>query len=95
MSTPAVTLSHDTNASLGGINLKWSYAGLSTIRELSLVYFENTSEADIVSVDIASGVMKYNLPSGFVSGQTYTFQLQVVDVASVMDQGFSTTKQQS
>lgn len=80
----SLTLSQDLNSSVAGINLQRVYAGLSTIKELSLVYFKNTDDADIVSMDIASGCMKVNLPSGFDSGQSYSFQLQVLDISGHM-----------
>ena len=85
MSVPSATLSQDLASSLSGVNLKWTLAGLATIKELSLIYFKNSSDADIVSMDIASGLVKTNLtPSKFVSGQAYSFQLQVVDVSDNM-----------
>jgi len=84
MSTPSVNLTQDTQTSLGGINLKWAYTALSTIKEVSLIYFQNVSDADIVSVDIASGLTRYNIPNGFVSGQSYSYQLQVVDISGTM-----------
>lgn len=85
MSLPSVTLTQDTASSLGGVNLKWALVGLATIKELSLIYFKNSSDADIVSMDIASGLVKANIhPSNFVSGQSYSFQLQVVDVSDNM-----------
>jgi hypothetical protein len=64
----SVTLQQDTSSLLPGINLKWSYTGLGAIKEVSLIYYKNTSDADIVAIDIASGLVKYNLPSGFDSG---------------------------
>jgi hypothetical protein len=74
MSTPSATLSQDLASSLGGVNLKWVLAGLATIKELSLIYFKNSSDADTASMDIASGLVKTNLsPSHFVSGQAYSF----------------------
>jgi hypothetical protein len=85
MSTPTVTLSQDLASSLSGVNLKWALVGLAAIKELSLIYFKDSSDADIVSMDIASGLVKNNLSlSNFVSGQAYSFQLQVVDVNDVM-----------
>jgi hypothetical protein len=86
MSTPpSATLTQDLASSLSGVNLKWALAGLATIKELSLIYFKNSSDADIVSMDIASGLVKSNLsPSNFVSGQAYSFQLQVVDTNDIM-----------
>jgi hypothetical protein len=52
MSTPSTTLSQDLTSSLGGVNLKWALAGLATIKELSLIFFKNSSDADIVSMII-------------------------------------------
>jgi hypothetical protein len=80
----SVTLSQDNASVLPGINLKWVYASLGAIKEISLIFFKNVGDADIASVDIPSGVLRYNLPSGFQSGQAYSFQLQVVDVNDVM-----------
>ena len=47
-----------------------------------MIYFKNTSDADISSVDVASGLTRFNMASGFVSGQAYTYQLQVVDISN-------------
>ncbi|RYG95259.1 fibronectin type III domain-containing protein, partial [archaeon] len=74
----------DLNSSLSGINLKWTYTGLSTIKEIALIYYKNASDADIASVEIASGLTKYNLSQGLDSGATYTFQLQVTDVLNAV-----------
>lgn len=35
-------------------------------------------------VDVASGLLRYNLASGFVPGQSYSFQLQIVDISNNM-----------
>jgi hypothetical protein len=83
-SPPSVTLVQDNAASVAGINLKWSYVSLAAIKEVSLVYFKNVSDSDIVSKEIASGVLKYNINSEFDSGQAYSFQLQIVDINGVM-----------
>lgn len=79
----SVLLSQET-ISLPGLNLKWAYTGLamSAVKEISLIYFQNTSDADIKSIDIASGVLRTNLASGLVSGQSYTFQLQIADTSN-------------
>lgn len=83
MST-SVSLSQDTATSLPGVNLKWVYTGVtsSAVKEISLIYFANTSDADISSMDIASGVVRTNLSSGLVSGLSYTFQLQIADISN-------------
>ena len=78
----SVLLSQDLVTSLPGVNLKWAYTGISTVKEISLIYFKNTSDADISSVDIASGLTRYNMGTGLVSGADYTYQLQVVDVSN-------------
>ena len=78
----SVLLSQDFATSLPGVNLKWAYANLGVIKEISLIYFDTTSDAAIISVDIASGMVRYNMASGFQSGQVYTYQLQVVDVSN-------------
>jgi NAD(P)H-hydrate repair Nnr-like enzyme with NAD(P)H-hydrate epimerase domain len=57
----SVVLSQETT-SLPGVNLKWAYTGLSTIKEITLIYFKNTSDADIVSVDVPSGVIVSTSP---------------------------------
>jgi hypothetical protein len=82
----SVLLSQETT-SLTGVNLKWVYTGLASsastaVKEISLIYYQNTSDADIKSIDVPSGVLRTNLASGLVSGQSYTFQLQVGDVAN-------------
>jgi hypothetical protein len=87
--TPSVTLVQDTANSLDGINLKWSYVAVGAVQEISLIYFKNASDADIICKDIASGCLKCNLNSGFESGQTYSFQLQVTDVTGLT--AYSTT----
>lgn len=81
---PSVVLSQDLASSLAGINLKWVNVGLSSIKEVTLVYFQNVANADIVCKDIASGLLKCNMPTGFISGQLYSFQLQIVDIANTM-----------
>ena len=85
MSSPTVTLTNDTASNLAGVNLKWVSANLAAIKEISLVYFKSASNSQMHSVDIPSGVVKYNLTSDrFDSGANYMFQLQVMDVNNVM-----------
>lgn len=59
MSTPTVTLTQDSNSSLSGVNLKWTYSNVGPVKEIALIYFKNVSSADIASVEIASGLTKY------------------------------------
>ncbi|RZK27134.1 MAG: fibronectin type III domain-containing protein [Flavobacterium sp.] len=80
-----VTLSQDIASSSPGINLKWVYSNLTTIKEISLIYFKNGAGAVIAYADVPSGLLKYNLsPSAFQSGQSYSFQLQVTDINGVV-----------
>ena len=62
------------------INLKWVNTNLAAIREATLVYFKNTPGGQIHSVDVMSSALKYNLKTGFDSGASYQFQLQLTDV---------------
>ena len=83
--TPTVTLTNDSASNLSGVNLKWVSANLAAIKEISLVYFKSASNSQMHSVDVPSGLVKYNLTSDrFDSGATYMFQLQVMDVNNVM-----------
>ena len=77
---PSTTLTHDTNSSLSGVNLKWTHDALATIREITLVYFKNATGATIQSLDIAPSHLKANIKTGFDSGSSYQFQIQVVDI---------------
>lgn len=83
MSSPAIVLSQDLSANLAGINLKWTISGLAAIKESSVVYFKNTQVITVLSQEIASGLLKCNINSGFDSGLPYSFQLQVTDINGV------------
>lgn len=77
MSSPTVVLSQDLETSVDGVNLKWSlsnFAGLE--KEVTLIYYKNSSDADILSVDVAP-TRKINL--NLESGMSYSFQVQVTD----------------
>jgi hypothetical protein len=82
----SVTLSQDTASSLTGINLKWVYSvGMGTVKEISLIYFQNGPDSDILGSEIASGLLKTNLSASlFSSGMLYSFQLQVMDTSGVI-----------
>eukprot|EP00981_Chlorochromonas_danica_P008337 scaffold2126_cov245-Ochromonas_danica.AAC.1 len=57
---------------------------MGVIKEVSLFYYQNIPSADVKFVNVPSGFIKYNLKDDlFVSGQPYSFKLQVVDVAGV------------
>jgi hypothetical protein len=78
----SITLSQDTLTSVPGVNLKWAYVAMGTVSEICLIYFENASDANIVSLDIASGATKANIPLGALqSGSAYSFQVQVTDIS--------------
>jgi hypothetical protein len=80
----SVTLSQELNTAVSGVNLKWVNANLGTVKEITLVYFKDASDAVIKSKEIGSGCTKYNLPpSEYVAGVSYKFQLQVTDVSGV------------
>lgn len=78
----SVLLTQDSTSSSAGVNLKWSYTAMSVIKEISLIYFKNVSDADIQSKDIPSGLLRCNLDAGFDSGQSYSYQLQCVDTSN-------------
>ena len=80
----SVTLSHDNQNNSPGVNLKWVTAGLGAVREITLIYFKNTNDAEIQSVDINPSATKHGLKSGFDSGASYQFQLQVSDVGGLV-----------
>ena len=77
---PSTTLSHDTQSNLSGVNLKWVNDTLGAIREITLIYFKNTPNSAINSLDVAPSYLKTNLKTGFDSGASYQFQLQVTDI---------------
>ena len=77
---PSCTLSHDTQNNQSGVNVKWSYVDMAAIREITLVYFKNTPGSTIASVDLAASAVKTNMKTGFDSGASYQFQLQVTDI---------------
>ena len=80
---PSTTLTHDTANNLSGVNLKWTHTDLASIREITLVYFKNTPNSQINSIDIIPSYLKTNLKTGFDSGASYQFQLQVTDINGV------------
>ncbi len=80
---PSTTLTHDTTNNLSGVNLKWVHTDLASIREITLVYFKNTPNSQINSLDVAPSYLKSNLKTGFDSGASYQFQLQVTDINAV------------
>jgi hypothetical protein len=80
---PSTNLTHDSLNSQSGVNLKWTNTDLGAVREVTLVYFKNTPDSTIYSVDVAPSALKLNLKTGFDSGASYQFQLQVTDVNAV------------
>ena len=74
----SITLSNDLLSVLDGVNLKWVIANFGNVKELTLVYFKNTSDSDLVAVEIASASLKYNLKT-LESGINYSFQIQATD----------------
>lgn len=78
----SVILSNDTQTSLDGINLQWQISGLQPLQEITLIYFQNVADADIQMLELSTSETKQNLLS-LVSGSSYSFQLQVMDVSAV------------
>ncbi len=83
MSTPTVILSQDQN-SLNGLNFKYSTTNLAQVVEVTLVYFKNTSDANIQTIDLTTGTMNFNIDMGLDSGSSYSFQLQIRDINNLI-----------
>ncbi|RZK26954.1 MAG: fibronectin type III domain-containing protein [Flavobacterium sp.] len=78
---PSIELLQNKDSSSPGINLKWIYTSLQEIKEISLIYYQNSADTHIQYISIPSTCLKFNLSSsGFVSGQSYSFMLQIVDI---------------
>lgn len=78
----SIVLSQDLTNATPGLNLKWVVSNMGTIKELSMVYYQNTSNADILFKDIAPSYTKTNF-NNLESGISYSFQLQCVDINEV------------
>lgn len=57
----STVLSHDSGNALPGINLRWVNTGLGVIKEVTLIYFKNSNDAQILSVDVNPANLKYGL----------------------------------
>jgi hypothetical protein len=81
----SVTLSQDLTSAINALNLKWvvSNTDLQSLKEITLIYFRNTSDADIVSLEVEPSENKLSL-EGLVSGASYTFQLQVTSLTNAL-----------
>lgn len=81
----SVTLSQDLTSAINALNLKWvvSNTDLQSLKEITLIYFRNTSDADIVSLEVEPSDSKLSLED-LVSGASYTFQLQVTSLTNVL-----------
>jgi len=79
----STVLSHDSQNNSPGVNLKWVHNNLGVIREITLIYFKNANDSQLQSVDVTPSDLKYGLKTGFDSGASYQFQLQVTDVANL------------
>lgn len=77
----SVVLSQDLNSGVDGLNLKWAVSNMQALKEITMVYYKNSADADIQSLDIDPSNVRLNL--NLESGASYSFQLQVVDTDDV------------
>jgi len=73
----SVVLSQNTNTALDGLNLHWVVSNMNNVKEVTLIYYKNTGNSDILSMDLSPSTTDLNL--SLESGQSYSFQLQVYD----------------
>lgn len=76
--TASIVLSQNANSGLDGVNLVWQVSGMATLTEVSLVYFANTADSIIRSMDLSPANAQLNL--NLDSGVSYSFQLQITDI---------------
>ena len=74
----SILLSQNLNNGLDGLNLKWAFTNISDVDELTLIYFKNSVDADIFSLDVSTDTTTLNL--NLESGLSYSFQLQCDDM---------------
>ena len=75
----SITLIHDVNNNLPGSNLKWTVANMAAMQEITLVYYKNTADANIISIDVSPNLLKQNIQN-LESGISYSFQIQGTDI---------------
>jgi hypothetical protein len=75
--TASIVLSQNANSGLDGVNLVWQISGMATFKEVSLIYFANTADSVIRSLDVSPANAQLNL--NLDSGVSYSFQLQITD----------------
>jgi len=77
----SVVLSRNSNSTLDGLNLKWSVSNAGTLKEITLVYFKNTADSDVQSLDVDPASTALNL--SLEQGASYSLQLQVTNTSDV------------
>jgi hypothetical protein len=75
----SILLSQNVTSGLDGVNLKWQVTNMAPLKELSLVYYSNTSDSDLKCLDVSPANTQLNLH--LQSGINYSFQLQVSDTS--------------
>lgn len=73
----SIVLSQNANSGLDGVNLVWQISGMATLKEVSLIYYANTADSIIRSLDVSPANAELNL--NLDSGVSYSFQLQITD----------------
>jgi hypothetical protein len=75
----SILLSQNVTSGLDGVNLQWQVSNMATLKELSLIYYSNTSDSNLKSLDVSPVNTQLNL--NLESGISYSFQLQVSDTS--------------
>lgn len=73
----SVVLSQNMNSSQDGVNLHWQQSNMSTLKEVTLIYYKNTADSNLLCMDLSPSNNDLNLQLD--SGESYSFQLQVTD----------------
>lgn len=74
----SIVLSQNANSGLDGVNLAWQVSSMATLMEVSLIYFANTADSVIRSMDLDPTKLNLNMLN-LDSGVSYSFQLQITD----------------
>jgi len=79
----SVTLSQNLNNGLDGVNLSWSIASFSGVKEITLVYFKtDDTDSQLSSLDVSPSATSLNLE--LEQGEAYSLQLQVTNASSTI-----------
>lgn len=77
----SIVLSQNMNSSQDGVNLSWQVSNMAPLKEVTLIYYKNTSDSNLQSLDISPANSQQNL--NLESGASYSFQLQITDTSNV------------